>query len=68
MKATDQLTELRGLPVDDLRHRASELDDQIFRLRIQKSMGQSESGNRIPPLRRQIARIRTVLAEKGVKD
>jgi large subunit ribosomal protein L29 len=68
MKIVELLTELRGLPVDDLKHRAHELDDQVFRLRIQRSMGQAESGNKIRPLRKELARVKTVLREKGVKD
>jgi ribosomal protein L29 len=68
MKIPELLAELRGLPVEDLRQRARELDDQVFRLRLQKSMGQTEAGNKIRPLRRQAARVQTVLREKGAKD
>jgi len=39
MKVVEQLSELRGLSVEDLKQRASDLDEQVFRLRIQKSMG-----------------------------
>jgi len=67
MKVTEQLTELRDLTPDDLRQRAHDLEDQVFRLRIQSSLGQSEAGNRIRPLRRQLARVRTVLQEKGAR-
>jgi len=66
MKVAEQLTELRGLTADDLKQRARDLDDQVFRLRIQRSMGQAESGNKIRPLRRELARVKTVLREKGV--
>jgi ribosomal protein L29 len=52
MKVGELLTELRALSVDDLRQRASDLDEQVFRLRIQKAMGQAESANKIRPLRR----------------
>jgi large subunit ribosomal protein L29 len=68
MKVREQLSELRGLTVDDLRQKANELDDQVFRLRLQKSMGQAESGNKMRPLRRERARVKTVLREKGVRD
>ena len=67
MKITEQLTELRGRTPDDLAQRAREIDEQVFRLRIQKSMGQPEAGNKIRPLRRERARIKTVLSQKGVK-
>jgi large subunit ribosomal protein L29 len=68
VKVPEQLAELRGLGVEDLQQRARDLDDQVFRLRLQRSMGQAESGNKIRPLRRERARVKTVLREKGVKD
>ena len=68
MKVGELLSELRGLPVDDLKARARDLDDRVFRLRIQRSMGQAESGNKIRPLRRELARVKTVLREKGEGD
>jgi large subunit ribosomal protein L29 len=68
MKVIEQLAELRGLPPEDLRRRARELDEQVFRLRLQRSMGQAEAGNKIRPLRRERARVKTVLREKGVRD
>ena len=67
MKVTEALTELRGLPVEDLKSRATELDEQVFRLRIQKAIGQTEAGHKMRPLRRKLARVKTVLREKGVK-
>ncbi len=67
MKVVEQLAELRGLAVNDLEQRARDLDDRVFRLRLQRSMGQTESGNKIQPLRRELARIKTVLREKGVR-
>ncbi len=68
MKVVEQLNELRGLTVEDLRQRARDLDDQVFRLRIQRSMGQAESGNKVRPLRKELARVKTVLREKGIED
>jgi large subunit ribosomal protein L29 len=67
MKVTQALGELRGLPVDDLKTKATELDEQVFRLRIQKAIGQTEAGHKMRPLRRQLARVKTILREKGVK-
>jgi len=68
MKVADQLNDLRGLTAEDLRQRVRDLDDQVFRLRIQRSMGQAESGNKVRPLRKELARVKTVLREKGIKD
>lgn len=68
MKRPEQLTELRGLGVEDLQARATDLDDRVLRLRLQKSMGQAEAGHKIRPLRKELARVKTVLREKGAKD
>ena len=59
-----KVTEVRDLAVDDLRQREKELDDQLFRLRIQKSMGQIEAAQKLRSLRRDLARVKTVLREK----
>ena len=68
MKVAEMLTQLRDLSVEDLRQRSKDLDDRVFRLKIQRAMGQPEAGNRIRPLRREAARVQTVLREKGVRD
>ena len=60
-----KVTELRELTVDDLRVRVKELDDQLFRLRMQKSMGQLEAPVKVRDLRRDLARIKTILREKA---
>ena len=59
-----KVTEFRDLAVDELQQRAKDMDDQLFRLRIQKSMGQLEAAHKLKALRRDLARIKTVLREK----
>jgi large subunit ribosomal protein L29 len=56
--------EFRDLTPDELRQREKDMDDQLFRLRIQKSMGQSEAGHKLKTIRRDLARVKTVLREK----
>jgi len=56
--------ELRDLSVEDLRAREQDLDDQLFRMRIQKSMGQLESPLKVRTLRRTLARVKTLLQQK----
>jgi large subunit ribosomal protein L29 len=57
--------ELRELTVDDLRAREKELDDQLFRMRIQKSMGTLEAPAKVATMRRDLARIKTILRQKA---
>ena len=57
--------EIRELAVDELRAREKDLDDQLFRMRIQKSMGQLEAPAKVRGLRKDLARIKTILREKA---
>jgi len=57
--------ELREFDVEGLRAKAQELDDQLFRMRIQKSMGQLEAPGKMKDVRRDLARIKTILREKA---
>ena len=57
-------TEFRDLTADELRQRERDMDDQLFRLRIQKSMGQLEAAGKMKGVRRDLARVKTVLREK----
>jgi large subunit ribosomal protein L29 len=56
--------ELRELSADELRTREKELADQLFKLRFQHSLGQLENAMKLRNVRREIARIKTVLDEK----
>ena len=55
----------KDLSADDLRAREEELDDQLFRLRIQKSMGQLEAPLKVRHVRRDLARVKTLLRQKN---
>jgi large subunit ribosomal protein L29 len=57
--------ELRDLDTDTLQVKSRELDDQLFRMRIQKSMGQLEAPGKMRTVRRELARVKTVLKEKA---
>ena len=57
--------EIREMSVDELRSREKDLDDEIFRKRIQKSMGQLEAPAKVRTLRKDLAKIKTILREKS---
>jgi large subunit ribosomal protein L29 len=59
-----KVAEFRDLAVDELERRVRDLDEQLFRLRLQKSMGQVEAANKVRILRRDLAKVKTVLREK----
>ena len=56
--------ELRPLGTDELTARERELTDQLFRMRIQKSMGQLENPDKLRTVRRDLARVKTVIRQK----
>src|SRR5579859_1527311 len=55
---------LRNLTDAELLHQQQELNDQLFRLKFQLKMGQTESLTKIRGLRKDVARIHTVIREK----
>jgi len=55
---------LRNLTDAELQHQQRELNDQLFRLKFQLKMGQTESLNKIRGLRKDVARIHTIMREK----
>jgi large subunit ribosomal protein L29 len=55
---------LRNTTPEELRHQEQELSDQLFRLRFQLKMGQSESLKKLRDLRKDIARVKTILRER----
>ena len=57
-------SELRQLNEQDLRNRERDLDDQLFRLRIQKAMGHLDVPLKLREVRRDLARVKTVLRQK----
>ena len=62
------VAELRDLSVDDLEARAKELEDQLFRMRIQQSLGQLDAPLKLRFTRRDLARIKTVITQKQRKS
>ena len=55
---------IRNLTDDELKHQEHDLADQLFKLKFQMNMGQTESLKKIRGLRRDIARVKTVLREQ----
>ena len=62
-----KVSELRELASEELEHRVNELDDQVFRLRLQKSMGQADAAYKMRGLRRDRARVKTLLRERELE-
>jgi large subunit ribosomal protein L29 len=59
-----KISEIRGLGISELQNKNSELAEELFRLKIRNASGQLESTATLGRLRKDIARIATVLKEK----
>ena len=59
--------EVRGLTADQLKDKLADLKKEQFNLRFQKATGQLEKTARVRQVRRDIARIKTIAAEKAAK-
>ena len=55
---------VRNLTEDELNHQERDLADQLFKLKFQMNMGQTESLKKIRGLRKDIARVKTILGER----
>jgi large subunit ribosomal protein L29 len=58
---------MRGMDAAELQRNALDAQEQLFRLRFQMGMGQSEGLKKYRNLRKDRARMLTVLNEKGEK-
>jgi large subunit ribosomal protein L29 len=63
--ATTKAKDLRELTVDELRLRLRDLKEEGFNLRLQRSTGQLENPARIRQVRRESARVTTILTAKA---
>ena len=58
-------SELRGLAPEELTKKVSELEEELFNLRFQVHTGQLENTARLQAVRKDIARVNTILSEKA---
>ena len=59
-----KINEIRALSVDELNTKLKELKTELFNLRFQLAINQLEHTNRSPEVKRDIARVMTILSEK----
>ena len=59
-------SELRQLNDTELEHRLGETKEELFNLRFQNATGQLDNITRLPQVRREIARIETLLREREI--
>jgi len=60
--------EIRDRSDDELRKGLGDLEEQLFKLRFQKSTGQIENPIKIREVRKDIARVLTVMGERQAEE
>ncbi len=59
--------ELRDLPRDEIERRLAETREELFNLRFQNATGQLDNYKRLSALRKEIARIKTILRQQELE-
>jgi large subunit ribosomal protein L29 len=59
--------ELRDLNIDELEAKLAESKDELFKLRFQVATGKQDNSSRLGAVRRDIARINTILREREIE-
>ena len=57
---------IRSLTAEELRHQEREMNEELFKLKFQLKMGQTESLKKLRGLRKDIARVKTVAREQAI--
>jgi large subunit ribosomal protein L29 len=58
-------TEFRELTDDELLNKEEELKDQLFKMKFQHALGQLENAMKLKNIKKDLARIKTILREKN---
>ena len=56
-------SEIRDLSVEEMQHKVVDLQQELFNLRFQHASGQLENPQKMKQVKRDIARVRTILKE-----
>ncbi len=59
-----KVKEIRELTTEQIKAKIAEFKDEIFSLRMQQATGNLEKPSRIKELRKDVARMKTILAER----
>ena len=64
MKKTDVLKSVRKMTVEEINAKIAELKEELFNLKFQAALGNIENPARMNEIKKNIARMKTVLTEK----
>lgn len=63
-----KISEIRNLSVEDLKNKLKDLKSELFNLRFQLAVNQLENPMRIKAVRKDIARVQTIIREKELSE
>ena len=63
-----KVNEIRNLTTEEINKKLEEIKEELFNLRFQQASGNLEKPSRIRELRRTVARLKTVLVERELKE
>jgi len=66
--AKTKVSDLRELSPSELEERLTETKEELFNLRFQNATGQLDNYKRIGVLRKEVARIKTILRQKEIEE
>lgn len=64
---TVNLAELKELSVEEIREKLEETKEELFNLRFQHATGQLDNYRRLRELRKDVARVKTLLRERELE-
>ena len=67
MKRTDMNKEIRKMTVEEINKKIADLKEELFNLKFQAALGNIEKPARMNEIKRDIARLKTVLTENASK-
>ncbi len=63
-----KISEIRNLSIEDLKNKLKDFKSELFNLRFQLAVNQLENPMRIKAVRKDIARVQTVIREKELSE
>ncbi|HLM02516.1 MAG TPA: 50S ribosomal protein L29 [Pyrinomonadaceae bacterium] len=68
MKRKEQLEQLHGMSLDELKEQADSLKESLFRLKFRKTLGVGESVSSIKREKKTLARVNTLISQLETKQ
>lgn len=61
-----KVSEIRELTIEELKQREQDVSEELFNLKFQRATAQLENKMRVRQVRRDLARIKTIIKEKQI--